>query len=64
MSGKPTVRRVTAMMMNSRQHVELVEVQTPVIMGGTIDKVEFKCVTQDVEGLARSNNDGNNQDEA
>lgn len=54
MSGKPTTRRVTVMLMNSRQHVELVETETPVIMGGTIDKVEFKCVTQDVETAARN----------
>ena len=54
MSGKPTTRRVTVMMMNSRQHVELVEVSAAVIMAGTIDQVEFKCVTQEVEASARN----------
>ena len=41
------------MMMNSHQHVELVEVKTQVDMAGTIENVEFKCVTAEAETLAR-----------
>jgi hypothetical protein len=51
--GKPSLRRVTVMMMNSHQHIELVEVRTHVIMGGTVDNVEFKCDVQETEKMAR-----------
>lgn len=52
-AGTPSLRRVTVMMMNSHQHIELVEINTHVIMGGTFENVEFKCDVQETEKAAR-----------
>lgn len=51
--NKPTTRRVTVMMMNSHMHVELVEIKIQVVMTGTVENVEFKCITKDAETAAR-----------
>jgi len=53
MASNQTTRRVTVMMMNSHQHIELVEVRVPVIMGGDVENVEFRCITEDAETAAR-----------
>src|SRR5580698_1572835 len=51
--NKSTIRRVTVMMMNSHQHIELIEINTAVVMSGTLEKVEFKCITKDADTKAR-----------
>ena len=53
MSASKTKRRVCVMLMNSHQHMELVEIETLVRITGSFDKPSYDLIEEEAEQAAR-----------